>query len=194
MKIIDAKGLSCPQPLLLTRKALLEGSESFKVIVDDLISKKNIERFLNHEKQKFDFFSNDDEITISVTREDDSCEVLEEIVEEKVKNRPIYVFKTDGVAEDELGRKLTFGFLQTMKDVTPLPEAIIFYHKGVMMVLDDSPVLEPLKELGSLGIQLAICGDCVKFYDVVDRIAVGEISNGFDILTLKSNAHHLVYP
>ena len=193
MRIIDAKGLSCPQPLLLTRKALAEGLGDFTVVVDDEIAKKNIERFLNHENKKFEIKREDGEILISVKSEVSNKGIIEGIAE-AVDNRPVYVFKTKGVAQDELGQMLTGGFLDTIKDVTPLPEAIVFYHEGVFLVLDDSPFLDKLQVLQELGIKVIICGNCVNFYDVVERVAVGEISNAFDILSILSKAHHLIYP
>ena len=45
MKSIDARGLSCPQPMLLAKKAMEEGSESkIEVLVDCAASVENIGR------------------------------------------------------------------------------------------------------------------------------------------------------
>ncbi len=46
MKQIDVRGLSCPQPVILTKKALEESPEGLEVLVDDLTAKTNIERFV----------------------------------------------------------------------------------------------------------------------------------------------------
>ena len=191
MKKVDAKGLSCPQPLILTRKTLAEKSGDFRMVLDDQIARKNIERFLQHENQNYKITETAEEIWIDISN-DNSSEPAEE--KEESSDKPVYVFKTKGVAEDELGQMLTAGFFATLKEVQPLPEAIVFYHEAVFLTLDDSAHLEVLQALQDLGIKIMICGNCVKFYDVVERVAVGEISNAFDILTLFSNAHHLVYP
>ena len=42
-KIVDAKGLACPEPVILARKAL-EQNEDVTVIVDDEIAGANIKR------------------------------------------------------------------------------------------------------------------------------------------------------
>lgn len=191
MKIVDAKGLSCPQPLILTRKTIAEKSGDFRLVLDDEIARKNIERLLKHENKEFSVTTENDEILIDVKNAMDTKEI-EEIIPEG--NQPVYVFKTRGVADDELGKMLTNGFLNTIKEVRPLPESIVFYHEGVYLTLDDSPYLQVLSELEELGIKITVCGNCVKFYDVVDRVKIGEISNAFDILTTLSNAHHLIYP
>lgn len=49
MKTIDARGLSCPEPVLLTRKALASGDTACEVIVDNHASKENVTRFAEHQ-------------------------------------------------------------------------------------------------------------------------------------------------
>lgn len=46
MKQIDARGLSCPQPVLLTKKAVIDSPKAICVIVDNTTAKNNVERFL----------------------------------------------------------------------------------------------------------------------------------------------------
>ena len=117
MKIVDAKGLACPQPLILTRKAIGEKIGNFRVVVDDPISKKNIERYLKHEKKDYKISEEDGLIYIDVISD---LSAVEEVEEAEQVNKPVYVFKFNGVAEDELGKVLTEGFLATIKEVTPL--------------------------------------------------------------------------
>lgn len=45
MKIVDARGLSCPEPVLLTKEAVNEGVFPFTVLVDDDTPRENIIRF-----------------------------------------------------------------------------------------------------------------------------------------------------
>ena len=46
-KIVDARGLSCPQPVLETKKALgaASGNEEVKILVDTVTSRENVLRF-----------------------------------------------------------------------------------------------------------------------------------------------------
>ncbi|MCF8054945.1 MAG: sulfurtransferase TusA family protein [Deltaproteobacteria bacterium] len=46
MKVVDARGLSCPQPVVLTKKSLEEGELPFVVFVDTDASKENVTRFV----------------------------------------------------------------------------------------------------------------------------------------------------
>lgn len=46
MKIIDTCGMSCPQPVLMTKKALEQNPEGIDIIVDNNTAKGNVSRFL----------------------------------------------------------------------------------------------------------------------------------------------------
>lgn len=43
---IDARGISCPQPVLMTQKALKQYPEGVEVIVDNVTARNNVERFM----------------------------------------------------------------------------------------------------------------------------------------------------
>lgn len=43
--MLDARGLSCPQPVLMLKKAMDGGGENFEIIVDNTAAKENITRF-----------------------------------------------------------------------------------------------------------------------------------------------------
>ena len=44
-QIVDARGLSCPRPVLMTKKAVEKGGKSYEVIVDNGTAKENVTRF-----------------------------------------------------------------------------------------------------------------------------------------------------
>ncbi len=46
MNKIDTRGMSCPQPVLMTKKALDKHPEGVAIIVDNNTAKRNVERFL----------------------------------------------------------------------------------------------------------------------------------------------------
>ena len=44
-KLVDARGLACPQPVVLTRNAISEGgADQIRVIVDNDVSAENVQR------------------------------------------------------------------------------------------------------------------------------------------------------
>lgn len=45
MKIVDARGLSCPEPVILTKRALLTNEKEYEVQVDNTTAVNNVTRF-----------------------------------------------------------------------------------------------------------------------------------------------------
>jgi len=51
-KEIDARGLSCPQPVLLAKKGIEKNPEGIQVLVDNTTARDNIIRFANNSGYK----------------------------------------------------------------------------------------------------------------------------------------------
>jgi len=43
-KVVDARGLSCPQPVILTRRAIQAGEFPIEVLVETVTSRENVRR------------------------------------------------------------------------------------------------------------------------------------------------------
>lgn len=46
--IIDARGRSCPEPVLMTKKAIASAEKSYEVLVDNNTAAGNVTRFANN--------------------------------------------------------------------------------------------------------------------------------------------------
>lgn len=57
---VDARGLSCPQPVILAKKAIAAGSFPIVVMVDTVTSRENVRRMAEKQGLK---------VAISATRE-----------------------------------------------------------------------------------------------------------------------------
>lgn len=66
---VDARGLSCPQPIVLTRNKMKElGKGTFEVIVDTGTSRDNIARLANNEGWGIKVKEQGDEFLLTLTR------------------------------------------------------------------------------------------------------------------------------
>ncbi len=65
---VDARGLSCPQPVVLTQKAIKDGKTSFEVLVSNVVSKENVIRCVQNNKMKAEVVENGDEFKIVVSK------------------------------------------------------------------------------------------------------------------------------
>lgn len=52
MKIVDARGLSCPEPLMLTAEALKNSTEPVKILVTEPHQKMNVEKLAKDRGRK----------------------------------------------------------------------------------------------------------------------------------------------
>jgi len=47
--MIDARGRSCPEPVLMLRSAMKKKESSYEIMVDNRVSVENITRYARHE-------------------------------------------------------------------------------------------------------------------------------------------------
>ncbi|MBP7734450.1 MAG: sulfurtransferase TusA family protein [Spirochaetes bacterium] len=66
--MIDARGLSCPQPVVLARKAISEGLSSFEIMVSSDVARENVLRTLNKSGMKAEVRSAGDDFIIKALK------------------------------------------------------------------------------------------------------------------------------
>jgi len=203
MKIIDAKGKLCPMPLIMTKKALSEINENemLEVLIDNETSVKNVVRFLEENgikvrtEKKGDVYhlvvNKTGEIPESVKAED-YCQTENS---SELSNYVIAFQKNKlGEGADELGTILMKAFVNTLPEIDVKPKKIIFLNSGIYLTLKDSPVIESLKKLEQMGIEILVCGTCLDYYKEKEELGVGIVSNMYVILETLSNASKVIYP
>lgn len=68
MKTVDARGLSCPQPVLLTKNALASKENSYEVLVDNSTAKENVTRFATNSGYKVAVAEKDGDYVLTLTK------------------------------------------------------------------------------------------------------------------------------
>ncbi len=64
--IVDVRGLSCPEPVLRTKKALEKKAEGYKILLDNPTAYGNVQRFLKKSGKQYKAQEQDGEYTIQV--------------------------------------------------------------------------------------------------------------------------------
>ncbi len=173
----------------------------FDVLVDNEASRNNVVRFaqsqghraeITEEQQGFYKIT----ITASAHHTADSFDQQEYRCEIAEKQRLVYVISSDsmGRGSDELGWALLQTYIQTIKEIQPLPQKIIFYNSGVRQVTTESGALEALKLLQAQGVEILVCGTCLDFFELKSAIKVGHISNMYDIMSSIISADKIASP
>jgi selenium metabolism protein YedF len=193
-KTVDARHLPCPQPVILTRKAL-EASGEVIAIVTTEASRDNVRRMAEKRGYRVTVEEVEGEYRLSIRGGPIEEAATEPVAASMPSAGPIVLVVSDkkmGRGDQTLGEILVRGFFHTLGEVEPRPDVIIFYNAGVWLAIDDSPVLEDLRELELSGIQILACGTCLNHYGIIDRLSVGVVSNMYDIAETMLNAARLV--
>ncbi len=202
MPTVDARGQLCPRPLILAKKALNDPATGpeFILFIDNATARENVERFLADNGVPFRTAQKGNEYHLTVSR---SGKAVTAPTEGYCPDSPATTTgthmvcitgETMGRGDETLGAMLMKGFLDTMKEIEPLPRRIAFYNGGVKLTVAGSPVLPVLQELGSRGVELLVCGNCTDFYGITGQVTVGRISNGYEILGAITGASKIIYP
>jgi TusA-related sulfurtransferase len=64
--IIDARGRACPEPVLMTKKALAQNPEGIKILVDNITARENIRRFAANSGYIVDITSEAEDILLTL--------------------------------------------------------------------------------------------------------------------------------
>jgi selenium metabolism protein YedF len=196
-KILDLTGLACPLPVVRTKEALeTAGGRHLIVMVDNIAARDNVTRFAE---------SRGCEVSVAaasgcyqLTIQAPAGGVAESCVSATAAQTPlgtVVVFASNcmGEGDPELGAVLIRAFCQTLVQME-VPQKLLFYNRGVFLALDDSPVLGELQGLAEMGVELLVCGTCLDFYKVKERLAAGKISNMFTILESQLQAGRIIRP
>ena len=68
MKVIDARGLSCPEPVVLLRSAMESNEDAYQIIVDNHASRENTTRYAQHQGSQVAVAENGGEWTLTFTK------------------------------------------------------------------------------------------------------------------------------
>ncbi len=200
MNIIDARKLNCPQPLILTKNALEAGENEITVLLDNDTAKQNVLKYCNKMGHKSEVSEQNGDISIKITKtSSEACEIYEvseetETVSKTGKEVKGYLIGTNvlGSGSEDLGKLLMKGFIYTMTQIKPYPDFIIFLNSGVKLSSEGSDSIEDLKQLLQAGTRIVSCGTCLDFYQLKEKLVVGEITNMYDIVEAISASDNVV--
>lgn len=99
-----------------------------------------------------------------------------------------------GTGDEKLGKTLmkAFVFALTKQDV--LPETVLLYNSGAWLSCEGSESLEDLKSLEAEGVAIMTCGTCLDFYGLKEKLAVGTVTNMYDIVETMEHAGTIIRP
>lgn len=182
-KILDVRDKPCPEPVVLTKKALSQKDCSeLEIITNSDVSKENISRFLTSSGINFQIAQKENEYHILISL----SETTQENISIKKDHRlNIIITKSYlGEGDKKLGEILIKTFIHTLNESDKLPESMFFVNSGVHLTISKSPILEDLKSLEGKGVEILSCGTCLDYFNLKENLAVGKIGNMYRLIEL----------
>ena len=201
-KIIDCKGMACPLPVVNAKKAAAAMSLGavLTVLVDNEIAVQNLSRFAEHkgfgvsaqkkgEKEYAVIMSISGEVVES-REEEVAC-----VMDSRRKGMLVVLSgNVMGTGDAKLGTSLMKAFVFALTKQDQLPDTILCYNTGAYLTCEGADTLEDLKLLESEGVTILTCGTCLDFYGLKEKLAVGGVTNMYDIVERMENAAQIIKP
>lgn len=194
-KEIDARGMSCPRPVLLAKQALADAADNgLRVLVDNPDAAENLKGLgtsLGYAVQAAPYEEKDFIVIFSKGKP------IETVVKESPVANDTYlvVLQGDemGQGDAAFGKKLLEGFIYALTEQDELPTYVVCYNKGVTLTTLNDKTVADLNTLMDKGVQVLSCGLCLDYYGLKEKLRVGQVTNMYRICELM-RSHPVVKP
>ena len=201
-RTIDCRGMACPLPVVNAKKASeeLQAGDILTVLVDNEVAVQNLQRFASHkgyvstgEKKS------ETEYTVVMTITGAGTAAPEEVIacHQDTRRKGMLVVlsaNTMGSGDPKLGTALMKAFVFALTKQDQLPDTILCYNSGAYLTCEGSESLEDLQLLESEGVTILTCGTCLDFYGLREKVAVGGVTNMYEIVERMEAASQIIRP
>ncbi len=192
MKTLDARGLQCPQPLMMAKKELDASADALKITVTNEAAVANLSHLAKRMGRSIEVAQGDGEWTLTFSEASvnsaacESCGCLESYA--------VFVSKDHlGEGDETLGASLVKMALYTLAESGNAPQYLLFMNSGVKLVAGgEQQIVDSVSSLVAQGTTVLVCGTCLHYYQLTDQLAVGEVSNMYDILNAMQVASKVI--
>lgn len=202
--IIDAKGKACPIPVIMAKKESDKGQAGFTINVDNKTAVENLNRFGN--SKGYDVIITEkaeDNIFVRFAKKGEKivppyeAKGLETYNDnwERKKNWAVFIGKEGiGQGEPELGSTLMKMYFYTLEqgESRDVPSYVLFMNHGVKVPVYNQQAIEHLENLEKMGTRILVCGACLNFYNLAEKLRVGTVSNMYDIVEAMQEMDKIV--
>jgi len=188
--ILDARGLECPLPVVRTKEALASlQAGGLVVLVDSALSRDNVKRAAEKWGHAVTIGEHEGAVALRIEKKTSAEQARTE------RLTAVFIASDQaGRGEEALGRLLMKSFLFALTQTSSPPDRIIFMNRGVHLALGGSEVLDSLKALAAAGCDILVCGTCLDYFGLKEQVAVGRVSNMYEIVETLTEADRIIAP
>ena len=198
---VDALGDACPLPVVKAKKAIsvLQGAGQVEVLVDNEIAVQNLTKMAQQKGYQYSAEKLEERkyrVLFTLGEAADAPAEQASVCAPDARTDTVVAISAAvmGEGSEELGSVLIKGFIYALSQQDNPPETMLFYNGGAKLTCDGSECLEDLKELKNRGVKIFTCGTCLNYYELSDKLAVGEVTNMYDIAEKMAAASLIVSP
>ncbi len=197
MKTIDAKGKPCPTPVILAKQAIAGGETAFLIEVDNRPAVENLKRLAGNQGFAVTVREADAIFALEFSRGGGAAPACDAAADAPLpapsRHYTVFVGRdVIGSGDRELGANLMRMFFYTLASGGDLPQSVLFMNAGVKLPALDDQVVEHLISLRARGVEVLVCGTCLNFYGIADKLRVGTVSNMYDIVSQMQSASKVI--
>jgi selenium metabolism protein YedF len=200
------QGQPCPIPVVKAKEVLAEQeTKGVAVLVDNFVAVQNLEKMAKGTGCAFSYaedgaslyrvsilkgagYSNEPQKAAAAS----SVEVPAAAAGKKTG--PVVLITSDslGRGAEDLGKLLVKGFVFSLSQLNPPPEAIIFLNGGARLTTEGANTVPDLKTLEGKGTGIYTCGTCANYYKLTEALAVGSIVDMMNIVQRLAKASSII--
>ena len=200
MKTLNMVGKPCPIPVVEAKKILSQpGVQGVNVLVDNIIAVQNLKKMAAALGFDFSYRPKGKSwytavIRVKNTDGKSETDTQEEPEPEEISGGVTFFITGDqiGISEAEPGKKLMKSFLYSLAQSPAAPDTILLVNAGVKLAAQGADTLDDLKTLAAKGTRILACGQCLNYYGLTEKLAVGDSTNMLEIIEILASAEKAI--
>ena len=201
---LDAVGKACPMPVVMAKKELDAGCGDLTVAVDNAVAVENLKRLAAEKGLRLSVEEKAGVFHVRIGGTGEAAASSAPAVAAAPAAEPrcapqgcgyaVFIGRDHvGDGAEELGQNLMKMAIYTLSQSDDVPAYLLFMNGGVKLPAGgEQQVIDGLNALIGKGCEVLVCGACLNYYGLADKLKVGAVSNMYDILGRMQRAAKVI--
>jgi len=201
-KELDLRGLTCPEPVLRTKKVIDDQTiQTVEVLVDSEVNVENLARLARSQNFAFSKDIHGDHFKVNLVRDASTQSLAQPATSAETASGGTIIFITRdtfgqgaSASDHDFSLNLMNVFLQTAIKSGHQIRAVLLANSGVKLMDPNGVHHQVLQEIKDSKVEVLACGLCLDYYGLKDKVPVEQITNMFAICEYLFAAQKVLSP